>query len=136
MLHLSARQILKAVDRYAAVGYPQHKFSASVNCLRIWNHVTFPRELIDVLRVGCREYIIGRTVFDLLGELRGGAETKGDVDSCLPFKCLAHFREGAREIRGGGDIDFGARAAGVRSSAGRNKARQHDPNKPQPGRTS
>jgi len=64
------------------------------------------------------------------GSQPGPAETVGDVDSCLPFKCLTHLREGPREIGGGGDIDFGPVANGVRASAGDNKARHHDPNKP------
>ena len=84
------RQIVESVE-IGTAGRPDNELAARVDGAGIRKNETILDELIDVFDVGGEENVEGCAVFDLLGELRGGAEAGDDVDFGLVF-------EGAAEV--------------------------------------
>ena len=87
-------------------GRPDDELTARVDGAAIGKDETIFDELVDVLDVGGEEDIEGRAVFDLLRQLRGGAQAGDDVDFVLTFEGAAEIRQNVGEVCGRGHVEF------------------------------
>src|SRR6185312_1067000 len=86
---------------------PHDEFAARVDGAGARRDQLLRGKLVNVLHVGGEKDVEGRTVFDLLRELRRCAHAGDDVNAGFLFECRAEFRENVREIRRSGNVQFG-----------------------------